>query len=424
MQHRFSLSAFAAAAALALLPSAALAQGQIDRDHVPSDLRVDLFERRQSDIDGNQVRTSIFNFGQTGRTGAVPGEIPYEWPKNTRRHYIALTGLFVGAEVPRTNGPNGSVESTGYLVDVPNYRDNTNNPNEAWTFAPIQGFVNPASEDLGIARSDRPETWPSFWPDKLEDENDPGWAGSWSGYFGKDVFNADQEIYYKMGDDEYDKFAYYPDSTDRSRRGLGLLIDTRVLAWSQILIEDAVFILHSVKNDGTQDLDRVGVSLWVADLVGGDPDASDDAPVFDLLLDVAFIKDGDGRSADPAFGSEPVEAAFALFLETPGNATDRIDNDGDGTSGDDIARLNEYGRSIGEPGGPILTEALLAGECPVEIQDNQPAARRPATTASTTTATASSTKRRPTSRASWPGIDAARRGLCRLHRQRRGWRAR
>jgi hypothetical protein len=347
-----------------LVAPAAEAQGTIDRDHVPSDLRVDLFERRQSDIDGNQVRTSVFNFGQTGRTTATPDEIPYEWPKNTGREYIALTGLFVGAEVVLETGERQAI------FEVPNYRRSPDG--QSWNFAPIQGFVNPASEDLGMARSDRPETWPAFWPDKLEDENDPGWAGSWSGYFGKDVFNADQELYYKMGDDQYDKFAYYPDSTDRSRRGLGLLIDTRVLAWSQILIEDAVFILHSVKNDGTQDLDRVGVSLWVADLVGGDADAPDDRPEFDLLLDVAFLKDNDGRSAEEAFGTVPVEAAFALFLETPGNAVDRIDNDGDGTTGDDIGDLTQYGVSVGEPGGPVLIEALLDDECPVQVQDNRP----------------------------------------------------
>ena len=369
MQHRFLPTALAVAllGPCALAPHAA-AQGQIDRDHVPSSLRVDADQNRQSDLDGNQVRTSVFNFGQTGRTSDTPDEIPYEWPKNTRRNYIALTGLFVGAEVELNDPDSPRFGQTQAIFDVPNYRPNDASPNDPWTFAPIRGFVNPADEDLGIARSDRPETWPSFWPDKLDDQNDPGWSGSWSGYFGKDVFNADQELYYKMGDDEYDRHPYYPDSTDLTRNGLGLLIDTRVLAWSQILIEDAVFILHSIKNDGTEDLDRVGVSLWVADFVGGSADADDDEPEFDLLLDVAFIKDGDGRSAEDAFGSVPVEAAFALFLETPGNAVDRIDNDGDGTTGDGINDLNQFGQSVGEPGGPIVTEFLIQGECPVTVQ--------------------------------------------------------
>ena len=78
-----------------LVGGPAFAQGTIDRNHVPSDERVDLFERRQTDLDGNVIRTTVFNFGQTGRTSETPGDgIPYEWPRNTRRNYIALTGLF------------------------------------------------------------------------------------------------------------------------------------------------------------------------------------------------------------------------------------------------------------------------------------------------------------------------------------------
>ena len=373
MTLRLSRTAPAALALALLAPLAtpAAAQGVIDRDHVPSDLRTNLFERRESNIEGNQVRTTVFNNGLAGRIGTSdPNEIPFEWPKNTQREYIALSALFVGAEVTLNGGEDAGDRQA--IFEVPIGREEGPN-GESYTFAPVRGFVNTAGgEELGLPRSDRPETWPSFWPDRLDDPNDPGWAGSWNGYFGKDVFNADQELYYKIGDDQYDRFQYYPDSTDLSRRGLGLLIDTRVLAWSQILIEDAVFILHSVKNDGTEDLDRVGVSLWVADLVGGDADNGDDRPEFDLLLDVAFLKDGDGRSSEPAFANAGVEAAFGLFLETPGNAVDRIDNDGDGTTGDDIADLNEYGLSIGEPGGPVLIESLLAGECVVEILDNNP----------------------------------------------------
>ena len=356
MTPTLRLASALALGALLALPAAA--QGTIDRDHVPSNERVNLFERRQTDLDANEIRTTVFNFGQTGRTGATPGEIPYEWPKNTRRHYIALTGFFAGAEV---TGEDGSTE---YIVNVPNYRVNQDDPNEAFTWAPVAGYVNVTDEELGIARSDVPESWPSFWPDKLEDPTDPGWPGSWSGYFGKNVFNADLEVYYKMGDDEYARAnnTYFPDSTDRSRRGLGLLADTRVLAWSQVLIEDVAFILHSVKNDGTEDLDKVGVTLWLADLVGGDPDASDDRPFFNLLLDTAFLTDSNGSSPDPAFGTDRVGAAIAFFLESPGNARDRIDNDGDGTTAETANLPNLQGLSTGEPGSPIITTDLLAGE--------------------------------------------------------------
>ena len=355
---RLSLLALVAATGVLAAPAAG-AQGQIDRNHVPSRERVNIFERRRTNLDANNLRTTIFNFGQEGRTAAVAGEIPYEWPKNTRRNYIALTGFFAGAEV---QGESGNRE---YIVDVPNYRQNPDNPNQAWTWAPITGYVNTADEGLGIARSDIPGSWPLFWPDKLQDPTDPGWTGSWSGLFGKNVFNADLEIFYKLGDDQYargGRNTYYPDSTDRSRRGLGLVVDTRVLAWSQVLIQDVGFVLHSVKNDGSKDLSTVGVTLWLADLVGGDADAQDDRPFFDLLLDTAFLTDADGRSSDTAFGTAQVEGAIAFFLESPGNAVNRIDDDGDGTTDPAAASLNNYGVSTGEPGSPVVTLALLAGE--------------------------------------------------------------
>ncbi len=341
----------------------ARAQGIIDRNHVPSRERVDPKERAKSDIDGNNIRATIFNWGQTGRTGVVPDEIPYEWPKNTRQHYIALTGVFIGARV------KDAVQDTSfYIVDIPNYRSNPHDENRSWTLEPVKGYINPNLNPKQIARSDDPSTWPPFWPDKLEDPVDPGWRGSWNGYFGKNVFNADQELFYKAGDDQYDRynglytpFTYYPDSTDHTRFGLGLLIPTRVMAWSQVLINDVMFIIHAVKNDGTEDLRQVGVTLWLADLVGGDGDSQDDQPFYDLLLDVAFMTDRDGIG-NQFFGSKQVGAAAAVFLETPGNPFDRIDNDGDGTTGIPIG-------APGEPGSPVVTADMLVGECPDTGED-------------------------------------------------------
>ena len=151
--HLFSHSgasrlAFAAVLVLGLALEVG-AQGQVDRDHVPSNERVDLFERRQTDLDANVVRTTVFNFGQTGRTGAGPDEIPYEWPRNTRRHYIALTGLFAGAEVV---GESGDRE---WIVDVPNYRTNQNNPSEVVDVGAHRGLRQPRRRGPGH-RAERP----------------------------------------------------------------------------------------------------------------------------------------------------------------------------------------------------------------------------------------------------------------------------
>jgi len=227
----------------------------------------------------------------------------------------------------------------------------------------VKGYVNPAGASFGIAQSDEASSWPPFWPDKITDTVDPGWANSWNGFFGKNVFNADQEFFYKLGDDQYNRFSnYFPDSTDLSRKGMGLVAEIRSMAWSQILIDDVIFHIHGVKNDGTSEINRVGMSMWLADLVGGD--ASDDVPFFDLVEDVAFMTDKDGIG-DEFFGTDPVGVASFAFLETPGNATDRIDNDADGSTAFECSPF------VGECSSPVVPESFLIGENPTNgIDDN------------------------------------------------------
>lgn len=323
-------------------------------NHVPSKERTDPTLRRRTEIDGNNVRTSVFNFAFSGRTGGGAG-VPYEWPKNTNRYYVAIVALFVGAEVTDDTG------HTQRIVDLPAYRTDTRT-NKDWNLNPI-GFVNGVPRPYfntasgKIAKSDEPDTWPDVWPDKLSDPQDPGWPGKWNGFFGKNQFNADQEVYARVGDDNYDRFRYTPDTTDATRRGLGLIIDYRALEWSQSSVSDAVFFIHEVKNDGTKDLKKTAVTLWLADFVGGDGDSQDDKPDFDIILDIAFSFDYDGVSSNNAFQGHCVGCAATLYLETPGNAEDRIDNDGDGADS-----LN----------GPPMTGAMLRGAGPFgpEIKGN------------------------------------------------------
>ena len=300
-----------------------------------SDERGDPDYRRSTNIDVNKVRTTIFNFGITGRQSATPGEIPYEWPVNSGQMYIAMTALAVGAEVITNEG------DIRPLVTIPFRSDQSGS---SMTWEPVPGYLNPNSQKIAI--SDDMDTWPTSWPDKMDDSNDPGWPSSWNGFFGKNQFNAQQEIYYKTSDDRnfIVGVPYTPDSTDLSRKGAGLMAGVRVLEWKQVLIEDVVFILHEIKNDASYDYEKVSFSMWLADLVGGDGDSGDDTPDFDLLYDVAWSMDSDGIG-NPAFGSNTVGVAATSFIETPGNNTDRIDNDGDG-----------------EDNGPIITESFIINE--------------------------------------------------------------
>jgi hypothetical protein len=314
--------------------------------HVPSKERGDPAVRAHAQLEGNRVRTSIFNYALTGRENGnfpINVETPYEWPKNTGEVYLALTGLILGAEVTDDKGV------VQHIIEVPDYR--TSPTGASWNLEPIPGYSNPSSNSL--ANSLDPTTWPAFWPDKLSDKTDPGWKGEWDGYFGKNIFNADQELFAKASDDRYDRYTdYFPDTTDLTRKGLGIIVDQRSLAWSQILIQDDVFLLYTLTNDGTKDIPKVGVTIWFADFVGGNGDSQDDIADFDILNRFLWSRDNDNRA--PTFGNDPVGAVALTFLETPGNSVDRIDNDGDG-----------------ESNGPPITEDMLQGEIPGNgIDDN------------------------------------------------------
>lgn len=314
--------------------------------HVPSDQRVDFSYRRRTDIAANLVRTSIFNRVITGREGdGNPEQIPYEWPKNSNKNYMALTSLMVGGAATLDDGTTIRIFEAGL--------GKGNSPDgDSWDFNPIPGFLNIDSKDL--ANQLDPLSYPSTWPDKMDDPLDPGWPGKWNGLFGKDQKNADQEIFFRAGDDHYNKFEYKPDSNDPTRHGMGLLIDTRVLQWSQVLIQDVTFILHYFTNDGDKDLDRFGTSILLADLVGGDGDSDDDIAFYDLRAEIAWSTDSPPYIGNTYFGDDPVGVVATTFLETPGNHLDHLDNDFDG-----------------EDNNPKVTEAMLTGEDPTNgIDDN------------------------------------------------------
>jgi hypothetical protein len=290
--------------------------------HVPSDHRGDLTLRAYSNIDGNNVRASIFNSGYSGAPREVPESVNYEWPKNTGRIYVSIVGIWIGGEVKDETG------NPIQMIDLFAWR--TSPQGNSWTMEPVPGFQNPDVEPLRIAKSDDPQTWPpasqNGWRDKRDDPVDPGWVGSWNGFFGKNVFNADQELFYRSSDDLYSRFDYRPDTTDFSRRGLGLLMDVRTFAWTQVLINDAVFFIHDIKNDGTKRIPKTSFLIFLADYVGGD--GTDDQPYIDLQSDIAFLTDSDRVGTNP-FGGDPVGVAAIKYLETPGNQVDGIDNDGD-----------------------------------------------------------------------------------------------
>lgn len=300
-------------------------------DFEPSEERSDFDQRKKSIMDGNLLRATYHNTGHAGRRGSSSlDELLFEYPRNTGREYMYFMSVMIGTEVPdqSTEDPNDRFP----MVDVASYRtsrDGTRN----WSMNPIVGYARDNSDE--IARSDRGpgsslgNTWPDVWPDKLGSGGD-GWAGSWNGFFGRDQFNADVEFYYKAGDDTYTRYSnsgrYQPDKTDPTRGGLGFILDTRVLAWSQTLINATHFNIFEVVNDASYDYNRVAFGLWIADLIAGSTNG--DTPEFDDIRSIAYLTDTE-RTPAPANFDGPIGQMGIKFLETPGNSEDGIDNDGD-----------------------------------------------------------------------------------------------
>ena len=162
-----------------------------------------------------------------------------------------------------------------------------------------------------------------LWPDKMDDQIDPGWPYAWNGYFGKDIKNADQESYFVMDDYNNKEFGFIPDSTDEMRRGLGLRVSARGLQWSNALVEDILFCLYDVKNIGTTQLDKVVFGQFAGPAIGNTVtqggDNGDDNGAFVLEESLVYSYDEDNLGST---GWTPVGYYGAAFLESPGNPFD------------------------------------------------------------------------------------------------------
>lgn len=175
----------------------------------------------------------------------------------------------------------------------------------------IVHFAPALSNNGRVAMSHLPDTWPQDWPDRPT-----SWAGQWNGYFGRGQFNADQESFYSLED------------TD-----LGLRLKVRGWQWSHYLAQDMVILYYEITNTGAKTFARAAFGFFVDPSVGGDDD--DDIIQFDQSKSMAIVIDSDnvgrGRRVARSIGEwSPVGRLGVAVLETPGDAVDGVDNDGDG----------------------------------------------------------------------------------------------
>ncbi|MEO9885578.1 MAG: hypothetical protein ABJR05_05175 [Balneola sp.] len=340
-----------------------------DQTYEPSEERSSFELRAQSDMDANRLRASYYNHGHNGVIdGGDPRQLDFEFPKNTGRIYLRFMSVHYGTEIPNESNPNEPKR----IINAAQFKAN---PSGSINFSlnPIIGYQRDDANE--IARSDRGpgsplgNTWPNSWPDKFEGGGD-GWAGSWNGFFGRDQFNADVEFYYKTGDDRNkDIGSFTPDLTDPSRGGLATLMDTRILAWSQILVSSTHFNIFEITNDSNFDYPRMAFGLWIADFVA--ERTTTNQPEFDIIRSVAYLTDTDRNNAPSAFDGLPIGEMGLSFLETPGNASDGIDNDGDSDTYDnesnrfDPENKNLYTSLTVEGGGFYSGTALRDSVIPL-----------------------------------------------------------
>lgn len=346
--HSASLARAAALGTLFLLsPLAASAQTTI-----PDEYRGTSDWISRGVMDGNLIETNYRNHGEASRWNDLPWGV---WPRSIGGRHIDGAALMVVGRVPASRpAPWYSVNTDTTLNPVAlNYRENAvrRNPRtgEIWGWLPLDGFLNRDRRNPVSGRFERipaisndPSSWPEFWPDRLQNPDDPGWAGRWNGLFGKGILNADLEAFYVMDDlsnkgyhfdtENNEPFSpygiYYADPADSTVGGLGMQVDVRLLQWANVLAEDVMFMLYRITNVGATQHD----SLYFVQGVdyGLGQDENDDNASFDPQLDIAFGWDSDGIGTRTTGGTYTLGYTGFAFLESPADPFDLRDNDEDG----------------------------------------------------------------------------------------------
>ncbi len=301
---------------------------------------------------GNRVAISFRNNGSISGTNA--NDVRGYWPfPATEDSYIGDVTPLIGIELPIRDYTGDGIPDTLHSVTIsPGPRNGQSakvDPTDGHFqgFAPEPGYVNPNQDT--VAMSQIPGSWPSVWPDHPDWVDPATGKPLWDGYFGKGVFNADQESYFVMDDapdnsvQQRTNGLFHPDSTDTTRNGMGLVVAVRGLQWSQIQAQDVLFWLYDITNIGTTNYDKADFGLIIGGCVGGYDNAlgtlgnicKDNLAYFDLNNNLTYTWQADDNMYQPGFipltqvlpgVRNNIGYAGYAYLESPGNQYDAIDN--------------------------------------------------------------------------------------------------
>ncbi len=333
-----------------------VAQAQHLEPVTPPELRSRIDYERMGIHDANRLRTMFYNYGMVGDYQTNPDLSIFhsvEVPKGSGLNYSDGITPFVLARITQENGRDAHIMETGYRE-----RQATSPfSGRIMRFEPRPGYHEPSplvNKGRSIALSNDPRTWPGAmdgsgefragtppgecWVDKINDPDDPGWCGSWNGFFGKRP-NADQESFSVMDDNFYDAWNFYPDQRDRTRRGLGLRVEVRGFQWSNPQAQNVIFWHYDIVNEGTASYDDIVFGLYMDSGVGGAAvscdgiaESDDDNAFYDTRygLNLVYTWDKGGRGVSLSSTCARTGYLGYAYLETPGNPFDGLDNDQDG----------------------------------------------------------------------------------------------
>jgi len=298
-------------------------QVQLYRD----DQRGNFKYERESIMDGNLVRTLFKN---TTEVAHWPFQPSGEWPKGSGHPYIDGVTVLIAAQVTTPSGQVIHSVEASYREEM----DQDPVTGEIWGLEPLPGYANPSSTKsaMSIDKTSWPEVWPKAtfrydYPDTAAAK----WNGHWYGYFGLDQKNADFETFFVVDDNRDGEFRrapynYFPISSDTTWGGLGIRVETRGFQWSHVLAEDIIFWHYDIVNVSDYNLDSTCFGFYSDPGVGGPSSGGDDVQ-YDLYLDLTYAWDHLGKGVP---GNWITGYYGYAYLESPGNATNGKDDDGDG----------------------------------------------------------------------------------------------
>ncbi|MCK9210116.1 MAG: hypothetical protein M0P61_04685 [Ignavibacteriaceae bacterium] len=297
-----------------------------------SDDRGNFKYEKESVMDGNLVRTLFKNTTEVAHWPFMPSG---EWPKGTGHAYIDGVTVLIAAQVSKTK--NGQVV---HPVEASYREEMDQDPvtGEIWGLEPLPGYSNLSSTKP--AMSIDKTSWPAVWPKATFRYDYPAseaarWDGHWYGYFGLDQKNADFETFFVVDDNRDGEFrrapySYFPIHSDTTWGGLGIRVETRGFQWSHVLAEDIIFWHYDIVNISDVDYDSTCFGFYSDPGVGGKDDNGDNVR-YDKYLDLTYAWDIDGKGTPGGWITGYYGYAY---LESPGNATNGIDDDEDATKVD------------------------------------------------------------------------------------------